>query len=226
MLGMLTRMKKLLRLFKRIFITYIKLVAVLGMAYWVMPPVSTLMAAKLLTFKGIEYESVSLKEVHPNVLRAVIRAEDDQFCKHWGIDVASMTRAVERASDGKRSHGASTISMQVAKNLFLWPGRSYIRKAMEIPIALFLDFIWSKRRMMEVYLTVAEWGAGVFGIESAAQHYFKKSAKNLTSYEAALLAAALPNPVKRNPARPSDYHAAYARTIIARMDGGADLSCF
>lgn len=218
-------MKKLCRIFLKIIGGYIALILVLSSIYAVAPPVSTLMLARLVTLQGVKRDSVPIERINRNVLMAVISAEDDQFCTHWGINWKRMGSAVEKASDGKHAKGASTISMQVAKNLFLWPQRSYARKALEVPIAMVLELLWSKERMMEVYLSIAEWGKGIFGIEAAAQTYFHKSAKQLTQGEAALLAAALPNPLKRNPARPSAYHLGYAGTIASRM-GGADLSCF
>lgn len=219
-------MNFLIRMLFKIFGYYVALVLLLGIAYMVVPPVSTLMLSRYVTLQKVERQSVPLKKIHRNVLSAVISAEDDQFCTHSGVDWKSMGNAVEKLGDGEKTNGASTISMQVAKNLFLWPKRSYLRKALEVPIAMVLDLIWSKRRMMEVYLSIAEWGDGIFGIEAAAKHYFHKSASQLTSKEAALLAAALPNPRARNPARPSGYHAGYAATIERRIYSGADLSCF
>ena len=131
---------------------------------------------------------------------------------------------LDESDDDGPSRGASTIPMQVAKNLFLWPSRSYIRKGLEIPLALFLDVVWSKRRMMEIYLNIAEWGEGVFGAEAAARTRFGKPARDLTRREAALLATSLPNPRLRNPTRPSPRQRTLAATIMARMDGAA-TSC-
>jgi len=217
---------KLLRLFYRILTYYLIGVFVLGLAYIIVPPISTLMLARLLSFNSVEWESVQLHEVSPALLRAVVQAEDGRFCDHYGVDWKSLNQAIEKAADDDGpSHGASTISMQVAKNLFLWPQRSYARKALEIPIALYLDLVWPKSRMMEVYLSIAEWGDGIFGAEAAAQIYFHKSARNLTEREAALLAAALPNPLRRHPDRPASFHAEYANRIQANMNSGADISC-
>jgi monofunctional biosynthetic peptidoglycan transglycosylase len=115
--------------------------------------------------------------------------------------------------------------MQTAKNVFLWPGRSYLRKALELPIALYIDLVWGKRRVMEVYLNVAEWGDGIFGAEAAARHHFGKSARNLTRGEAALLAAALPNPRVRNAGRPTARHRALAGRVLARSEAGAATAC-
>lgn len=217
---------KLLRILFRLFAIYVVAVLILGIVYSVIPPISTLMVGRWLTFHGTMSDSVSLDDVDRTLLRAVLRAEDSRFCEHSGVDWKSLNDAIEEAveEDGP-SRGASTISMQVAKNLFLWPGRSYIRKALEIPIALYLDLIWSKSRMMEVYLSVAEWGDGVYGVEAASQKYFHHSAQHLTAWESALLAAALPNPRKRHPDRPSGYYNRYAQSILIRIQAGANTSC-
>lgn len=215
---------KILRLIYLLAAAYIVTVAMFGLIYRFAPPVSTLMLGQWLTFGRVEREAVPLEKISSHVLRAVIRAEDGRFCKHSGVDWESMNKAMKENRRKGRSKGASTISMQVAKNLFLWPHRSYTRKALEVPIALYLDFIWPKHRMMEVYLSIAEWGDGIYGIEAAAQHYFHKNASDLTSWEASLLAAALPNPLKRHSDRPSSYQVGYARKI----QGGArhsDVSC-
>jgi monofunctional biosynthetic peptidoglycan transglycosylase len=216
----------LLRLLLKIAAYYVMAVLALGIVYIVIPPVSTLMLADILTFNWISRDYEPLKNINKNVLYAVIRAEDGKFCAHHGVDWESLNQVIEDAieDEGSPARGASTISMQVAKNLFLVPHRSYARKALEIPIAMYLDFIWSKRRMMEVYLSIAEWGDGIYGIEAASQHYFKKSANNLTPYEAALLAAALPNPIRRHPDHPSKGYANYAARIQAGMFA-SDIGC-
>lgn len=216
---------KLLRFFLRILSFYLIAVMVLGLAYRLVPPPSTLMLAKWMTFHGVERESVPLKRISPSLLRAVIRAEDSRFCKHSGVDWDSMEEVVEKAAKRGATRGASTIPMQVAKNLFLWPQRSYIRKALEVPIALYLDIIWPKSRMMEVYLSIAEWGDGIYGAEAAAQAYFHKSANQLTPWESALLAASLPNPLKRNPAHPSSYLRNRAGQIQKWASHSVDTSC-
>lgn len=207
----------------KILLVYLVAVLALGVVYLIVPPVSTLMVGRLATLKKIKYESVSIDEVSPQLIRSVIRAEDGKFCKHYGIDWESMANAIED-KDG-RSRGASTIPMQVAKNLFLWPQQSYIRKAIEIPIALYINAIWPKSRMMEVYLTIAELGDGIYGVETASQTYFKKSAKNLSHHEAALLAAMLPSPLKRNPLRPGPYYLGYANNIQKWANSDVDISC-
>lgn len=214
---------KFLLLLRKIVIIYLMGVASLGVLYIFVPPVSTLMLGRLATLRGFERDSVSISEVNSTLIRSVVRAEDSKFCQHYGIDWASMGNAIED-KDG-RSRGASTIPMQVAKNLFLWPHHSYIRKAIEIPIAMYLNAIWSKSRMMEVYLSIAEWGDGIYGVEAAAQKYFHKSAKQLNANEAALLAAMLPSPLRHNPLRPSSYYLKYASNIQKWANAGVDISC-
>jgi monofunctional biosynthetic peptidoglycan transglycosylase len=196
----------------------------LGLLYWAVPPVSTLMLGRWLTLQPVTREYVSLDDISPHLPLAVMTSEDSRFCEHRGVDWDALREVVEDADEDGPSRGASTIPMQAAKNLFLWPSRSYIRKGLEIPVALYLDLIWPKRRMMEIYLNMAEWGEGVFGAEAAAQKYFRKSARNLTRMEAALLAKALPNPLARNPGRPTARHRALSGQLVARMGGAAPFS--
>ena len=139
------------------------------------------------------------------MIQAVVAAEDNRFLEHWGIDVEAIEKAVEHNKRHRRKHGASTITQQTAKNVFLWPARTYTRKALEFYFTTMIELTWSKKRIMEVYLNVIETGDGIYGAEAAAQKYFHKPASKLTRGEAALIAAALPNPRKRNPAAPSDY---------------------
>lgn len=189
----------------------------LGLLYWAVPPVSTLMLGRWITLQPVTREYVSLDHISPHLPLAVMTSEDSRFCEHRGVDWDALREVVEDADEDGPSRGASTIPMQAAKNLFLWPSRSYIRKGLEIPVALYLDLIWPKRRMMEIYLNMAEWGEGVFGAEAAAQKYFGKSARSLNAREAALLARALPNPLVRNPARPKPGHRALAGQLQVRM---------
>jgi monofunctional biosynthetic peptidoglycan transglycosylase len=171
------------------------------MIYRFVPVPSTLMLGRWLTLQPVERQWVPLSRISPNLIRAVIAAEDQRFCSHAGVDWVELN-AVLDDEDGP-SRGASTLTMQTAKNVFLWPGRSYVRKALELPLALAIDLAWPKQRIIEVYLNVAEWGDGLYGAEAAAQRYFGKPAARLTPAEAARLAGALPNPILRNPARPS-----------------------
>lgn len=160
---------------------------------------------------------VSYQRISPHIVRAVIAAEDARFCTHKGFDWTEIKRALEDYGEGDRLRGASTISNQTAKNLFLWPGRNFVRKGLEAYFTVLIEALWSKRRIVEVYLNVAEWGRGVYGVEAAARRYFGRSARNLTPYQAALLAAALPNPRRRSPARPSAYMHGRAARIQRKM---------
>jgi monofunctional biosynthetic peptidoglycan transglycosylase len=193
----------------------------LTLVYAVVPPVSTLMLWRWATGGSVDRRWRSLDRMAPALPVAVVMSEDARFCRHGGVDWDALRTVLDEADEDGPSRGASTIAMQTAKNLFLWPSRSYVRKGLEIPIALYLDLVWSKRRMMEVYLNVAEWGEGTFGAEAAARRYFGKRARDLTRREAALLAAALPNPILRDPARPSRRHLALAQRLTGRMEGAA-----
>lgn len=196
----------------------------LGLLYWAAPPVSTLMLGRWLTLEPVARDYVELERISPHLPLAVMTSEDGRFCEHGGVDWDMLRAVVEAADEDGPSRGASTIPMQTAKNLFLWPSRSYVRKGLELPVALYLDLIWPKRRMMENYLNIAEWGEGIFGAEAAAQRYFGKPARSLTQREAALLATALPNPLVRNPARPTARHRALAARLMRRMEGAAPYS--
>ncbi len=190
------------------------------------PPISTLMIARVLTLRHVERRYVPLKAISPNLVRAVIAAEDQRFCEHHGVDWKAMHTVVEDVvEEDDTSHGGSTITMQTTKNLFLWMNYfSYVRKGFEIPLALALDLLWSKHRTMEAYLNVAEFGRGVFGAEAAAHHYFHKPASALSPHEAALLAAVLPSPTHRNAAHPTAYVSSYAARTAARA-GTVASSC-
>lgn len=189
----------------------------LGLAYLVVPPVSTLMVGRWLTGRPVERSWVALDAIAPALPAAVIASEDARFCGHSGVDWQELNAVLDEEEGPSR--GASTIPMQVAKNLFLWPGRSRLRKALEIPTALYLDLIWSKRRMIEVYLNIAEMGDGVFGAEAASRRHFRTAAADLSRNQAALLAAVLPNPVRRDAGKPSRGVQSRARSIAARVPG-------
>lgn len=178
-------------------------------------PVSTLILADWLKGNDVKREWVSLSDISRPLIHSVIAAEDSRFCAHSGVDWPSLQQAAEDALDGERIRGASTISMQTAKNLFLWPEKLYIRKAVEIPIALMLDAVLGKARIMEIYLNIVELNPGLYGVEAASRHYFGKSAKNLSYSEAARLTATLPKPA-RNPNRLSPAIEEIAQRIEAR----------
>jgi monofunctional biosynthetic peptidoglycan transglycosylase len=178
---------------------------------FVNPPLTPLMVKRAFIKKsdgkrvGIHKDWVSYKKISPNMIQAVIASEDNRFLEHWGIDVEAVHKAVDYNKRHRRKHGASTISQQVAKNVFLWPARTYIRKGFELYFTVLIETVWSKKRIIVVYLNVMETGNGLYGVETAARNYFHKSAAKLTRGEAALIAASLPNPRVRNPARPSAY---------------------
>ncbi len=166
-------------------------------------PVSTLMLTRWATGARVERVWVPLDAMAASLPAAVIAAEDARFCRHPGLDLAEIRDAIEDAETLGDVRGASTLSQQTAKNLFLWPGRSFLRKLLEAPLALWLDLVLGKRRLLEIYLNIAEWGPnGEFGAEAAARRAFGKSARNLSPREAAMLAAALPAPTRRDPGRP------------------------
>jgi monofunctional biosynthetic peptidoglycan transglycosylase len=198
-------------------------VAVLLLPYLVTPlyrvfdPVSTLMLARWMFGKQVERHVVPLERIAPVLARTVIASEDARFCSHSGIDWRELKEAVENADDLADVRGGSTITQQVAKNLFLWPGRSLLRKALEFPLALWIDLVLPKRRIMEIYLNIAEWGPnGNFGAEAGARRAFGKSARQLSAGEAALLAAVLPNPKRRNARQPGPTVRRIAGIIQAR----------
>jgi monofunctional biosynthetic peptidoglycan transglycosylase len=175
------------------------------------PPVTPLMINRVIEQKlagkkaKLHKKWMPIEKISPNMYQAVVASEDNRFLEHWGIDVQAIEKAVQYNKRHKRKHGASTITQQVAKNVFLWPARTWLRKGFELYFTVTIDLIWSKRRIMEVYLNVIETGDGIYGTEAAARDYFHKSAKNLTRGEAALIASCLPNPRKRNPAAPTSY---------------------
>ncbi|MBI2719644.1 MAG: monofunctional biosynthetic peptidoglycan transglycosylase [Rhizobiales bacterium] len=195
---------------------------------FVAPPFSNVMLLRALSGNGIDKTWVSLDQMSPWLAKAVITSEDARFCEHHGVDWIEVQGVVDDALDASEApiRGASTIPMQTAKNLFLWDGRFFIRKGLEIPLALWMDLVWSKRRMAEIYLNIVEWAPGVYGAEAAARYHFNKPAAKLTRREAALLAAVLPNPIKRNAGKPSRGVAAIANRILIRMNGmGPYLAC-
>ena len=165
----------------------------------------------------VRFQPVPLERVNPFLARAVIASEDGRFCSHHGIDFDAVGEAMDDYEARGRLRGASTISMQVARNVFLWTGGGVVRKVLEAPLALALDAWWPKRRVLEIYLNIAEWGPGIFGAEAAAQAYFHKSASALSSEEAARLAAVLPNPVRWNAAKPTAYIKHRTGVIRTRM---------
>jgi len=185
--------------------------------YAVVDPVSTSMLWRRLTGARVERQYVPIARISPSLSLAVIVAEDGRFCSHHGVDLAELREAFAEADDMDEMRGGSTITQQVAKNLFLWQGRSYVRKALEFPLALWIDLILPKRRVLEIYLNIAEWGPnGEFGAEAGSRRAFGKSAQDLSRYEGALMAATLPNPTIRNARRPGPGLQRLAGLYVAR----------
>lgn len=184
---------------------------------FVPPPVTPLMLLRLAQGEGLAKDWTALSTMAPALPQAVIAAEDNRFCEHGGFDWPVLRGELQRAFAGDTARGASTISMQTAKNVLLWPGRDPLRKLLEAFLTPQLEFLWGKRRIMTVYLNVAETGPGLYGAEAAARRYFDKGAADLTRREAALIAAVLPNPRRWSPARPTRYISERARTIERRM---------
>jgi monofunctional biosynthetic peptidoglycan transglycosylase len=186
-----------------VLLVFLLLPYVLTPLYRVVDPPSTLMMWRRLTFAPVTQTWVPLSAISPALPRTVIASEDGRFCSHWGVDFGELRAAFREADDLSDMRGGSTIAQQTVKNLFLWQGRSYVRKALEFPLALWADLVLGKRRMMEIYLNIAEWGPnGQFGAEAGARHAFGKSARDLSAREAALMAAILPNPLVRSAGRP------------------------
>jgi monofunctional biosynthetic peptidoglycan transglycosylase len=189
-------------------------------------PVSTPMFTRAVMLQPVERQWRNLDDIDPVLAHSVLVSEDGQFCFHSGVDWNELNAVIDDALDGEKTRGASTLPMQTVKNLFLWPHRSFVRKFFEIPYSLFADLVWSKRRMMEIYLNIAEWNEGVYGAEAASQYYFKRSASQLTRQQSALLAVTLPNPKKRNAAKPSASLRKLAKVVEQRaLQSGAYIKC-
>ena len=207
-----------------IALTVLLVVLVGGVALYrfVPPPQTWLMTTRLFQGEGRDYRWRSLDDISPRLVDAVIASEDAKFCTHSGFDMKAIEKAlqtnarVEKRGRG-RIRGGSTISQQTAKNVFLWPGRDWVRKGLEAGYTVLIETTWGKRRIMEVYLNVAEWGPGVYGAEAAARHWYGKSARDLTPREAARLAAILPSPRRYEAASPGPYVRRRAARIQAAM---------
>ena len=178
---------------------------------WVPVPVTPLMVIRCIEQKSdgktmkMKHDWVALKKISPKLQLAVVCSEDQNYLKHFGFDWGAIEKAMKENEEGKRVRGASTITQQTAKNVFLWPGRSYVRKGFEVWFTILVEIFWSKERIMEVYLNSIEMGDGVYGAEAAAQHWYKKKAEKLTKDEAAGIAAVLPNPLKYSANPPTNY---------------------
>ena len=192
---------------------------------FVPPPINIYQAQEAWRLGGIEKDWVSWDEIAPVMARSVVAAEDANYCLHWGFDMAAIREAIEEGG----ARGASTLSQQVVKNTFLWHGRSYLRKAMEASITPVIEILWSKQRILEVYLNTAEFAEGVFGVQAAAQHHFGVDAADLSALQAARLAAVLPNPKDRSASQPSSFVRKRTRAILSgaeTIDVDGRAGCF
>ncbi len=181
------------------------------------PPTTLLMVQQAVAGHGLDYRWRSLDDISPRLVEAVIASEDARFCRHDGFDFKAIEKAMDDNARGRKVRGGSTISQQTAKNVFLWPGRSWIRKGLEAGYTVLIETVWPKRRIMEVYLNVAEWAPGVYGAEAAARHWYGKGADQLTAREAARLAAILPSPRRYNAGKPGPYVRRRASRVQAAM---------
>ena len=210
----------------RIFLALAVAFASWGLCYrWLNPPITLYMMQESWRLGGIQYEWVNIENVAPVLVRALVAAEDANYCAHWGIDSAAVRRALR---DGAM-RGGSTISQQTVKNAFLWQGRSWLRKAIEALMTPYVEAVWSKRRLLEIYVNVAEFDTGVFGIQAAARHHFGINAAELNRVQAGRLAVVLPDPKGRSAIKPISRLRKQAASVIAgsdmiRIDGRA--ACF
>jgi monofunctional glycosyltransferase len=209
------------------------LLAVLLLPYLLAPfyrvghPVSTLMAWRWLTGAPMSRQWIYFGAISPWLPRSVVASEDAKFCSHHGIDWGALREVIDDTEDGEVTRGGSTITQQVAKNLFLWPGRSFIRKGLEFPLALWIDLVLPKQRILEIYLNIAELGpSGQFGAETGSAYAFGRPASSLSPRDAALLAAILPNPVKRSARNPGPGVRRLAGTYMARAQSSGLARCW
>lgn len=220
-------MRRLIRMVVLVVLGLVLLPYVLTPLYGSGHPVSTLMIGRYLTGETVTRKWIDLDEMSEALPRSVVAAEDAKFCFHHGIDWDSVRNIIEDAQDGEVARGGSTITQQVAKNLFLWPGRSVVRKVLEFPLAMWIDLVLSKKRILELYLNVAELGPdGQFGAEAGANYAFGRPAAALSAREAALLAAILPNPVIRSARNPGPGVRRMAGTYVVRAQSAEISDCW
>lgn len=184
---------------------------------WVNPPITLTQLGSLISGDGLKRSYVSMKNISPYAKLAVICSEDQLFPEHDGFDVKNIEKAIEHNEKSKKIRGASTISQQVAKNVFLWQGRDWIRKGLEVYFTVMIELIWGKKRILEVYLNVSEMGKGIYGVEAASRAYFNKPAKSLSRLEAARIAACLPNPKEYTVKPLSGFVASKSAWIVGQM---------
>lgn len=214
------KLRRIWKIAKRVFIVlFAAQLVYIVMLRWVDPPITTTQLWSFLSGNGLKRDYVSWEEISPNARLAVMASEDQLFPEHNGFDWKSIESVLKgNPKKKKRMRGASTISQQVAKNVFLWQGRSWLRKGLEVYFTFMIELVWGKERILEVYLNVAEMGRGVFGIEAASQKYFKKPAAKLTKKQAAMIAACLPNPKKYIVNPPSNYINRRYPWIVTQMN--------
>jgi monofunctional biosynthetic peptidoglycan transglycosylase len=201
-----------------VFATVALIPSLAVLLFWVVdPPLTPLMVIRRVEGETLRRTWRPLPAISPHLARAVVAAEDNRFCRHFGFDVEALANEIDLWQQGERPRGASTITMQTAKNLLLWPDRDLVRKAIEAWMTPQIEATWSKRRILEVYLNIVETGPGIYGAEAAARHYFAKPASRLTPWESALIAAILPNPRRWSAAEPSPGVVRRARTIAGRV---------
>ena len=219
---------RLPRAFRGLFFTTMALLLlpyVLTPLYAVIDPTSTVMLWRKASGARVERQFVPLSRISPALALSVIIAEDGRFCSHHGVDFQELREAMADADDLEGMRGGSTITQQVAKNLFLWGGRSFVRKALEFPLALWIDLVLTKRRILEIYMNIAEWGPnGEFGVEAGSRRAFGRSARDLTPYQAALLASMLPNPVTRDAKAPGPGLRRLAGLYVGRAGRSPDAA--
>jgi monofunctional biosynthetic peptidoglycan transglycosylase len=215
---------RLLRGVLWIFIALFASTIVITVAYkFINPPVTPLMIIRVVqqVQKGqpvtLKKDWTDIEDISPNMTRAVIAAEDNLFMRHNGFDTKAIERAIEHNKQGKKVRGGSTISQQTAKNVFLWPDRSYLRKGLEVYFTFLIETVWGKKRIMEVYLNVIETGNGIYGVEKAAQIYYSRNSKSLTMGQAAMIAALLPSPLKYSATAPGPYMLSRQSQLIDLM---------
>lgn len=224
-------MKKISKYFKKIiisiskfFLLFISILFVLAFIYkWVPIPLTPLMVIR--SFQNIDndkfvtkYDWINEKKISKNIIKAAIASEDDRFYEHHGFDFKAIEKAYyHNKKNSKKVRGASTISQQTAKNIFLWPARDWFRKFFEVYVTILIESLWSKQRILEVYLNVIEFGPGIYGVESASKHFFQKTASQLSASEASLLIAVLPRPLKYNVSKPTSYVLKRQNSILRRI---------
>lgn len=210
-------MKKILRWIGKIVLIFFAFTILLTLLYrWVNPPITMLMISRSISEDyPINKDWISIEEMPQSLINCVVASEDNNFLSHGGIDFGAVEKAIEYNKKGKKKRGASTVSQQTAKNVFLWESRTWVRKGFEVYFTFLIETLWSKERIMEVYLNVIEMGQGVYGIQAAADYYFNKPASKLTPMQSALIVAAFPSPLRYDPKNPSAYLNRRANAILS-----------